>query len=341
MFLRGGATLAFALLSLGTSARAQQPHDPGHVAGGAHMRAGALLMQVEAHLLAIGTMQAAIQKTMAEIKALVAPSAAVAAVAAQPAGGPQVWPLDPASSFVSAADVVQMNNGRTIRVDDVLYGYDSLFEQRHLFSAGSWLGVQLQQDPQDLVVIQQLIWDIKPKVIFDIGTNVGGSAIFFAHLMSQYAKPGEAIIVSVERPLSPTRQAKALCPKCTSVAENPLWGQYVQFVQQTSEHPDSVAALEAAIQKFGGPVVVSVDGWHEYPEVFAECKLFHKYVTNGSYMIVQDTKLDRLFNKPGPRKAAHDFLDGNSNFVIDKSKEIFLYTQHSDGYLLRVRPEAA
>ncbi|PNH08366.1 hypothetical protein TSOC_005102 [Tetrabaena socialis] len=207
MSLRGGAIVV--LLFLGAPAWAQQLHEPGHVAGGAHGRAGALLMQVEAHLLAIGTMQAAIEKTMAEIKAMVAPSAAVAAVAAQPAGNPQVWPLDPTSSFVSAVDIVHMNNGRSIR---------------------------------------------------------------------------------------------------------------------------------------------------EYPEVFAECKLFHKlppqpadrlasfpcaqYVTNGSYMIVQDTKLDRLFNKAGPRKAARDFLAGNSNFVIDKSKELFLYTQHSDGYLLRVRPEA-
>ncbi len=30
-------------------------------------------------------------------------------------------------------------------MDDILYGFDFAFEQKRLFSAGSWLGVQSQQ----------------------------------------------------------------------------------------------------------------------------------------------------------------------------------------------------
>ncbi len=69
-----------------------------------------------------------------------------------------------------------------------------------------------------------------------------------------------------------------------------------------------------------------------------------QYVTNGSYMIVQDTKLDRLFSKPGPRTAVRDFLKedaaspGGPHFTSDRSREVFRYTQHSEGFLLRVKP---
>ncbi|KAG2431481.1 hypothetical protein HXX76_009495 [Chlamydomonas incerta] len=222
-----------------------------------------------------------------------------------------------------------------------------MFEQLHLFSTGSWLGVQSQQDPNDLVVIQQIVWEVKPKVIYDIGTNVGGSAIVFAHIMSTYAKPGEAIIVSVDPKHFSENwdvQAKTLCPKCEPVANNPLWGQYVQFVQATSTDKAGIDALEAAIAKYKGPVLVSVDGWHDYDEVISECRNLHKYVTNGSYMIVQDTKLDRLFNKPGPRAAARTFLTedtaspGGPHFIVDRSREMLRYTQHSEGFLQRVKP---
>ncbi|GLI65796.1 hypothetical protein VaNZ11_009417 [Volvox africanus] len=251
-----------------------------------------------------------------------------------------VYSFDRASSFRSANETVAMNNGHVVRLDDILYGYDYLFEQKHLFSAGSWLGVQSQQDPWDLVAIQQLLWDVKPKVIYDIGTNVGGSAILFAHIMSQYAKPREALIVSIDPKdfaVNWDAEAQRLCPRCTAVADNPLWGQYVRFVKARAVERSALAALQEAISTFGGPVLISVDGWHRYAEVLKQCQVLSQYVTIGSYIIVQDTKLDRFLRKAGPRRAVYDFLKNNTDFEIDKSREAFLYSQHTDGYLRRIR----
>ncbi|GIL61310.1 hypothetical protein Vafri_15701 [Volvox africanus] len=251
-----------------------------------------------------------------------------------------VYPVDRASSFRLANETVAMNNGHVVRLDDILYGYDYVFEKKHLFSAGSWLGVQSQQDPWDLVAIQQLVWDVKPKVIYDIGTNVGGSAILFAHIMSQYAKPGEALIVSVDPKdftVNWDAEAQRLCPRCTAVKDNPLWGQYVRFVKARAVERSALAALQKAISTFGGPVLISLDGWHRYAEVLKQCHVLSQYVTIGSYIIVQDTKLDRFLSKAGPRRAVHDFLKNNTDFEIDKSREAFLYSQHTDGYLRRIK----
>ncbi|GIL61311.1 hypothetical protein Vafri_15701 [Volvox africanus] len=196
------------------------------------------------------------------------------------------------------------------------------------------------QDPWDLVAIQQLVWDVKPKVIYDIGTNVGGSAILFAHIMSQYAKPGEALIVSVDPKdftVNWDAEAQRLCPRCTAVKDNPLWGQYVRFVKARAVERSALAALQKAISTFGGPVLISLDGWHRYAEVLKQCHVLSQYVTIGSYIIVQDTKLDRFLSKAGPRRAVHDFLKNNTDFEIDKSREAFLYSQHTDGYLRRIK----
>jgi cephalosporin hydroxylase len=52
-------------------------------------------------------------------------------------------------------------------------------------------------------------------------------------------------------------------------------------------------------------------------------------------MIVQDTKLDRILKHAGPRRAVRNFLQNHTNFVSDRSREVFLYSQHTEGYLLR------
>ncbi|KAG2486802.1 hypothetical protein HYH03_014601 [Edaphochlamys debaryana] len=262
------------------------------------------------------------------------------AISSRAAAEPGVWPYDPNSSFKDGEQIISLNNGHQMRIDDILYGYDTLFETRHLFSVGSWLGVQCQQDPSDATVIQQIVWDVKPRVIVDIGTNVGGSALFFAHIMSAYAEPGQAIVLTVDPKMFTDNwdaAAKNLCPKCTFAGDSPLWKKYVQFHQGLSLDKATLEAIEAAIAKYGGPVLVSADGDHNYETVLNECRALHKYVTKGSYLIVQDTKLDRLFKKPQSRAAARQFVQENDMFVVDKSREWPMYSHHTDGYLLRVK----
>ena len=60
-------------------------------------------------------------------------------------------------------------------------------------------------------------------------------------------------------------------------------------------------------------------------------------LTIGNYLIVQDTKLDRIRRKPHGKAAVNAFLktDEGKHFVVDASR--LLYTQHHGGYLRRTR----
>ncbi len=61
-----------------------------------------------------------------------------------------------------------------------------------------------------------------------------------------------------------------------------------------------------------------------------EAELYCPFVTEGSYCIIQDTKLSR-FSTNGPMKVAKDFvMQYPKDFVADRSKEPF-YTQHASG----------
>ena len=61
----------------------------------------------------------------------------------------------------------------------------------------SWLGRPIIQYPQDIVILQELIWEIKPDLIIETGIAHGGSLMLSASLLAMLdlLDHGEAKIV--------------------------------------------------------------------------------------------------------------------------------------------------
>ena len=91
--------------------------------------------------------------------------------------------------------------------------------------------------------------------------------------------------------------------------------------------------------------------------VLDNARAYAPFVTVGSYLLIQDTKLTR-FNKlqpcgglataaerdtcytntkNGPGDSVHAFLGENKDFEMDRSLEFLIYTQHAEGFLKRMR----
>jgi cephalosporin hydroxylase len=85
--------------------------------------------------------------------------------------------------------------------------------------------------------------------------------------------------------------------------------------------------------------------------VLENVRYYHKYVTPGSYLLIQDSKITRWLlssdhcknypdqdcGKLGPRHATEHFLkEQGGKFVADRSWEYLRYTQHAGGFLKRV-----
>ena len=47
----------------------------------------------------------------------------------------------------------------------------------------SWLGRPIIQYPQDIIAIQEIIWNVKPDLIIETGIAHGGSLIYYASLL--------------------------------------------------------------------------------------------------------------------------------------------------------------
>ena len=248
--------------------------------------------------------------------------------------------------FVHGERTIELNKNYFVSFDDILFGYDVLFERDALFGAGSWLGAQFQASPQDAIVLQQLIWKVKPDLIIDFGTNVGGSALFFASIMSFYTDVGVVLTVDV-KPFNENWIGKdrILCKDCVNPSDNKLWKKYVQFIHGSTTDPKVIGQVKEYARN-ATTIFISHDASHWHDIVYQDILNYAELVSINSYFIVQDTKLDRIaHSSTGPLTAVRRFLQyqnkpenhANYTFEVDRSVEIYYYSQHAYGWLKRVK----
>ncbi|KAG2497012.1 hypothetical protein HYH03_005015 [Edaphochlamys debaryana] len=226
--------------------------------------------------------------------------------------------------------------------DRTVFLFDLLYEREEAFKNQWWLGSVAQQNPFDMYAIQDIIYQVRPDLIIETGTANGGSALLWAsglELLSAMGqgRPSPRVITiditpptqahwsgkySVERPISdPTK--------------NPLWAKYVTFLHGSAINKPILDQVVDAVSK-AQAVLVLLDSNHAEYHVLDECRAYCKFVTVGSYCIIQDTKLSRFHIDGGPTPALRTYMkgEGAALFTVDRAREPF-YTHHPGGYLQR------
>lgn len=226
-------------------------------------------------------------------------------------------------------------------VDQICQGYNLIFEKGALFSYTNFLGVPLQQDPNDAFAIMDLIWRLKPDLMIELGTAGGGSAFFYAFIMTAYNKDAKVITIDPKRTFDwNQRNVKRVCPHCTYARDTKLWNSTT--INFFNDIPVNVVPMvENLIKKWGSKnVLVMEDGNHLTKTVHENINAYAKFVTPGSYLIVQDTKMKRLYHRKDidPAAAVDIFLSSpgiGQQFAIDRTFEYYLCGQHAKGFLKR------
>jgi len=198
----------------------------------------------------------------------------------------------------------------------------------------TWLGRPIIQFPQDMIAMQEIIWEIKPDLIIETGIAHGGSLIFHASMLELLGK-GEVLGIDIEiRP----HNKKA-------IEEHPMFKK-IHMIEGSSISTEVINKVkEFARDK--KTVLVCLDSYHTKEHVLKELELYSPFVTKGSYIVVFDTIVDdmpdELFKdkpwnqKSNPKKALQEFLKTNKDFVIDKSiQHKLVITVAPDGYLKRI-----
>ena len=61
----------------------------------------------------------------------------------------------------------------------------------------SWMGRPIIQYPQDMIAMQELIWNIRPDLIIETGIAHGGSLIYYASIMELIGH-GEVLGIDID-----------------------------------------------------------------------------------------------------------------------------------------------
>jgi cephalosporin hydroxylase len=198
----------------------------------------------------------------------------------------------------------------------------------------SWLGRPIIQYPQDMVAMQEIIWEVKPDLLIETGIAHGGSLIYYASLMELLGGNGHVLGIDID-----IRQHNR-----TEIEKHPMFKRITMF-----EGSSITVEMAERVREFAKPykrIMVVFDSNHTHDHVLEELRLYSPLVSPGSYCVVFDTFVedmppgsfpDRPWDKGNnPKTAVWEFLKTNKDFEIDKTiQDKLLITAAPDGYLKR------
>jgi cephalosporin hydroxylase len=214
----------------------------------------------------------------------------------------------------------------------------------------AWQGRPIIQYPQDMVAMQELIWQIKPDLIIETGIAHGGSLIFSASLLALLDMYDAIEAGTTLDPQNSKRKVLGIdidirAHNRAAIEAHPMASR-IQMIQGSSIAPEIIAEVKAVARGYNR-VLVCLDSNHTHAHVLAELEAYALLTSVGSYCVVFDTVVEdmpkELFQDrpwgPGdnPKTAVWKYLETHKEFEIDKSiQHKLLITVAPDGYLKRV-----
>lgn len=215
----------------------------------------------------------------------------------------------------------------------------------------SWLGRPIIQYPQDMVAMQELIWQVKPDLIIETGIAHGGSLILNASMlalldMCDAIENGEMIdqrrskrkVLGIDIDIRAHNRA--------AIEAHPMASR-IQMIEGSSIAPEIIEQVNAIAANYS-QVLVLLDSNHTHDHVLAELEAYAPLTSIGSYCVAFDTIVEDMPKEmfpdrpwgPGnnPKTAVWEYLKTHPEFEIDKSiQHKLLITVAPDGYLRRVK----
>ncbi|MDR0278985.1 MAG: cephalosporin hydroxylase family protein [Paucimonas sp.] len=198
----------------------------------------------------------------------------------------------------------------------------------------SWMGRPIIQLPQDMMAMQEIIWQVKPDLVIECGIAHGGSILYYASLLELQ---GHGEVLGIDLDIRPHNRE--------AIESHPMFKR-VSMIQGSSIDPAVVEQVRALAE--GKKVIVVLDSNHTHEHVLAELRAYGPLVSLDSYCVVMDTVVedmpaDAFPDRPwgvgdNPKTAVWAWLKETSDFEIDQQmQDKLLITVARDGYLRRVR----
>jgi len=240
------------------------------------------------------------------------------------------------------ADKALQDNAHALFLEMCRYRYSYHFD---------WMGRPIIQFPQDIVAMQELIWEVKPDLIIETGIAHGGSLVFSASMLAlldlcEATQAGQMLDTSKPRRRVLGIDIDIREHNRRAIEAHPMASR-ISMIQGSSIAPEVVDEVHAFARDYSR-VLVCLDSNHTHEHVLAELEAYAPLTSVGSYCVVFDTVVEDMPKSmfpdrpwgPGnnPKTAVHEYLKSHPEFEIDRDiQNKLLLTVAPDGYLRRSR----
>ena len=198
-----------------------------------------------------------------------------------------------------------------------------LYHQKKIvFDQVTWMGMPIWKNPLDAWIYQEIVYEVKPDVIVEIGSNYGGGTKYFADLLDLI---GKGIVISIDMDRSNYNL------------------KHKRVRELTGNSSDQKIVSEVSCLCKGKDVLVIQDGGHSLKQALEDLENYAKLVSLDSYFIMEDGIVDLFhhgdglgFQEKGPLAAVENFLRRNPHFAVDSKKERYILTYNPKGFLKRI-----
>lgn len=202
-----------------------------------------------------------------------------------------------------------------------------------------YAGVRIVKFPEDLRVYEHLMWSSSPSCVVELGTQEGGSALWFRdrlRLLQAYGRIRSLQVIGVDLDLALARENLA--------SADPAYGETIRLIEGDLRDP-AIAARVASLIAPDASVLVVDDSAHTYETTMAALTGYSHLIKPGGWFVVEDggVDIDQVRLDPAwPRgviPAIHDWLrsPAGAQFEMRRDLELYGLTSNPEGILQRRR----
>lgn len=200
-----------------------------------------------------------------------------------------------------------------------------------------WCGVPIIRHPDDIVLQQEIMWNLKPGRVIETGVARGGSLVLSASLMSMIGIAPRVLGLDIQ-----------ILPHAHSSLNRWTNEGSIELFEGDSTSDAAVNRVKDFVNNSGDPCLLVLDSNHSHEHVLCELNSLAPLLPIGSTVIIADTIVEEMPenyypNRPwgrgnNPYTAAQRFLELDENFEMDLQwSRRSLLGECRDGILRRIK----
>jgi cephalosporin hydroxylase len=213
----------------------------------------------------------------------------------------QLWRQEMGNDLALRAKAIEL----TILADKYKYGYQ-----------WEWCGIPVIKHPDDIVLLQEIIWNLQPSMVIETGVARGGSLVLSASLMTMREIKPRVLGIDVQ-----------IFPHTREALKKWIETNQVEILECDSSSDTARNKILSLTKESSSPVLLILDSNHSEEHVYKELQVLTPCLPIGSLVIVADTIIEEMpasyyKDRPwchgdNPFSALTLFLAKNSDFVLE------------------------